>query len=39
MGMEQSEDWLTGYRYLNMEVTEEKSIEVTEPMRLAIVVT
>ena len=39
MGMEQSEDWLTGHRYLNMEVTEKKSIEVTEPMRLAVVVT
>ena len=39
MGMEQSEDWLTGHRYLNMEVMEEKSIEVTEPMRLAVAVT
>jgi putative transposase len=39
MGMEQLVDWLTGHRYLNMEVKEEKSIEVIEPMRLAVVVT
>ncbi len=24
--MEQSEDWLTGHRYLNMEVLEEKPL-------------
>lgn len=39
MGMEQSEEWLTGHRYLNMEVTEESGIEVTDTIRLAVAVT
>ena len=39
MGMEQSEDWLTGHRYLNMEVAEEKSMEIVEHIRLAVAVT
>ena len=39
LSMEQSEDWLTGHRYLNMEVLAEESIKVTEPLRLAVAVT
>jgi transposase-like protein len=39
LAMEQSEDWLTGHRYLNMEVLAEESFKVTEPLRLAVAVT
>ena len=33
LAMEQSEDWLTGHRYLNMEVLEEKPVTV-DPAQL-----
>jgi hypothetical protein len=32
--MEQSEDWLTGHRYLNMDVLEEKIINLVQPHEL-----
>lgn len=38
LSMEQSEDWLTGHRYLDMEVLEEEVVEVTETMRLEVAV-
>jgi putative transposase len=34
LAMEQSEDWLTGHRYLNMDVLEEKIINLVQPHEL-----
>jgi putative transposase len=39
MAMEQSEEWLTGHRYLDMEVLEEEAVDVTETMRIAVSIT
>lgn len=39
LAMEQSEDWLTGHRYLDMDVSEEKLIKLVQPHELEMVVT